>query len=84
MPIYEYHCKKCNTYFERILPHSRIDEPIADPCPNEECSTLGEVQLIIAGKFLDVQPDWKPKPEFNHFLNRLKNNTKGASDFRTY
>lgn len=32
MPVYEYRCASCGEPHERLLPHSRVDEP--GPCPS--------------------------------------------------
>ncbi len=84
MPIYNYQCKKCDHEFERMLPISKLDEPISDPCPNEECGALGEVVKVIVGKFKSVERIGKPPAEFNEMLKRIKRGTKDAADFKTY
>ncbi|MDY6842990.1 MAG: zinc ribbon domain-containing protein [Thermodesulfobacteriota bacterium] len=43
MPIYEYHCAKCNNEFELMRPVKEIDEPAL--CPH--CGSEGE--KIISG-----------------------------------
>lgn len=84
MPIYNYQCKKCGYEFEKMLSISNLNEPISDPCPNEECGTLGEVVKVIVGKFKSVEKIGKPPEDFNYMLKRIKKGTKDAADFKTY
>ncbi len=83
MPTYTYVCKKCNYEFERIVPIAKMNEPISDPCPNEDCGTLGEVIKTIQGKFSSPEKDLRPPKALGEYMKRIKDNTKGAANFRT-
>lgn len=49
MPMYEYHCPKCDTRFERLLRLSEREEP--QSCPNEECDEKETKKLISRTSF---------------------------------
>ena len=41
MPLYEYHCGKCNEEFETLVSFSRSDDPVKCPkCGSEETDRL--------------------------------------------
>jgi len=49
MPLYEYHCKKCDKKFEALVSFSKADGPIKCPnCDSEETSRL--LSTFAAGK----------------------------------
>ena len=61
MPLYDYECKKCETFFEE---HMRMDDhlvPTKKPCP----MNIGDpVRLGVT----------KPSSEFNDVLTRISDN----------
>lgn len=49
MPLYEYRCPKCGTEFERLLSHTKRNDP--QPCPNDQCDEKEAKKLISRTSF---------------------------------
>ena len=47
MPIYEYRCGSCGTFFDRLKPMSRMDDEA--PCP--ECDGESSRQISVFAAF---------------------------------
>lgn len=87
MPTYNYKCSNCNHEFEKFLKISEMNIPLEQPCP--ECNTENFISKIISAvKTSYLCPDQtgkvKPPQEWTDFLNKLKKNSKGCSDFNTF
>jgi putative FmdB family regulatory protein len=55
MPIYEYHCEKCDNVFEIL---QKVDDPLPE-CPS--CGKKKVKKLINAPALRFVGPGWTPK-----------------------
>ena len=50
MPIYEYHCKKCDGGFEKLVPNSRIAAPACPACGSRRVERmLSSFSALSAG-----------------------------------
>ena len=46
MAVYEFFCRTCNTKFEKLLPMSAADDPVA--CPDGHEGALRTLSLVAA------------------------------------
>jgi putative FmdB family regulatory protein len=50
MPIYEYHCKKCDAGFEKLVSNSRVPAPACPTCGSKKVErTLSAFSALSGG-----------------------------------
>ena len=74
MPLYDYECKKCETFFEEVV---RMDDrlvPTKKPCPN--CGARKVTQVHLAMNIGDSVRlgITKPSSEFTEVLTKISDN----------
>jgi putative FmdB family regulatory protein len=74
MPMYEYHCKKCDENFDKIVSVDNRQKVCDDPCPN--CGEKECIELVIAAiNFVDtyrLDGRQKPTTEFRDRMKQMK------------
>lgn len=66
MPLYSYHCEKCNEIYEQIRSIKQRDVKLACPLCQELCKRildLSDFHLKGGGWYKDGYGNTKPKPE---------------------
>ena len=74
MPLYDYECKKCETFFDEII---KVDDrlvPTKKPCPN--CGSKRVKMVFLAMNIGDSVRlgITKPSSEFNDVLTKISDN----------
>jgi len=49
MPIYEYHCRKCDRAFEQLVASSRVPAPVCPDCGSKRVERLLSSFSALAG-----------------------------------
>ena len=71
MPLYDYECKHCGSFFDELLSMSDRQKPTKEPCP--KCKAKEVVQILLTMNIgdpvrLGIK---KPSREFNEVLTKI-------------
>jgi len=76
MPLYEYHCEKCQHAFDEILPVDQRSKPTTEPCPECGLTTVAKgVSVTTMGVDMNCTPDKKTGGDWSRLMNKMKDYT---------
>ena len=62
MPVYEYRCRACGTQVDRLLPHTRADDPgPCDACGGALDRRFSRVAVTLEGWGFSRTDGWVPE-----------------------
>lgn len=81
MPLYEYHCKKCEHRFQDVYKIVDMDKPTLEPCP--KCQELA-IERLFPTKAPSIGDAYrlgikKPPRDVTERLNTIKKNHPGST-----
>jgi putative FmdB family regulatory protein len=76
MPLYEYHCEKCQHAFDEILPVDQRSKPTTEPCPECGETTVAKgVSVTTMGADMNITPDKKTGGDWSKLMDKMKKGT---------